>query len=111
MTIWLVGHPHLAGILNRTSYAALTSRIQQKITLEPVTQRERFPLLIQHACKTAGCHQTILADSGMETIRQASQGIPRKAQLILKNALRLAAARGLNHLPDDLIGEAIGGLQ
>lgn len=111
MAIWLVGHPLLAATLSRAPYAALASRIQQRVVLEPVAQRERFPLLIQHALKASGCHQTILSESGMETIRQASQGIPRKAHLILKNALRLASTKGLSHLPDDLICDAIGVLQ
>jgi MSHA biogenesis protein MshM len=111
MAIWLVGHPYLASTLSRAPYTALTSRIQQKVHLEPVTQRERFPLLIQHALKSAGCQQTIISDPGLEMLRQASQGIPRKAGLILKNALRLAVAKGLSHLPDDLIHEAIGVLQ
>jgi len=53
----------------------------------------------------------LLSDSGLELLRQASQGKPRQAGQLLKTALRLAADKGMNHLPDDLIHEAVNGLQ
>lgn len=107
LTIWLIGHPVLAQTLERAPYAALHSRIQVRIQLRPVLERERFAALISHAMKTAGCSHTLIADSGMEILRQASKGLPRQAGRILTNALRLAVPRGLNHLPDDLLQQAI----
>ena len=107
MTVWLVGLPELAFTLDRAPYAALSSRIQVRLRLDPVLERERFAALVQHALKEAGCSQTLLADSGLELLRQASQGRPRTAGVMLRHALRLAVARGLNHLPDELINQAI----
>ncbi len=107
VTVWLVGHPHLAQTLERAPYAALASRIQVHIRLKPVIERERFALLIQHALKSAGCQHTLLTDSGMEILRQASKGLPRQAGSILTTAMRLAVPKGLNHLPDDLLRQAI----
>jgi len=107
MTIWLVGHPHLAQTLERAPYAALHSRIQVRVQLRPILERDRFAALIQHALKSAGCSHTLITDSGLEIMRQASKGLPRQAGRILNNALRLAVAKGLNHLPDDLIQLAI----
>lgn len=107
MTIWLIGHPHLAHTLERAPYTALHSRIQVRIQLRPILERERFAALISHALKSAGCPHTLIADSGMEILRQASKGLPRQAGRILNNALRLAVPRGLNHLPDDLLQLAI----
>lgn len=107
MTIWLVGHPVLAQTLERAPYAALHSRIQVRVQLRPVIERERFAALIAHALKSAGCTHTLIADSGLEIVRQASRGLPRQAGRILNNALRLAVPRGLNHLPDDLLQLAI----
>jgi len=75
--------------------------------LKPVIERERFAQLIQHALKTAGCPHTLLADSGMELLRLASQGLPRQAGRILRAALQRAVPKGLNHLPDDLLQETI----
>lgn len=107
MTIWLIGHPHLAHTLERAPYTALHSRIQVRIALRPILERERFAALISHALKSAGCPHTLIADSGIEILRQASKGLPRQAGRILNNALRLAVPRGLNHLPDDLLQLAI----
>ena len=55
MTVWLVGHPTLAQTLERAPYAALHSRIQVRVQLKPVIERERFTALICHALKSAGC--------------------------------------------------------
>jgi MSHA biogenesis protein MshM len=75
--------------------------------MRPVIERERFAQLIAHALKSAGCSHTLLADSGLEILRQASKGLPRHAGRILRTAMRLAVPRGLNHLPDDLLQLAI----
>jgi type II secretory pathway predicted ATPase ExeA len=107
MTVWLVGHPNLALTLNRAPYAALASRIQARVHLEPITERERFKALIEHALQAAGCTHTLVADSGMELLRQASQGLPRHAGRILQGAMRRAVPEGLNHLPDELLQQAI----
>ncbi len=111
MTVWLVGHPALASTLDRAPYAALASRIQTRVQLKPIIQRERFKALIDHALQTAGCSHTLLADSGLEILRQASRGLPRHAGRILKSAMQLAVPKGLNHLPDDLLQQAIEELQ
>ncbi len=107
MAVWLIGHPTLAQTLERAPYAALAGRIQVRVQLKPVLERERFALLIQHSLKSAGCTSTLLSDSGLEILRQASKGLPRHAGRILRTAMRLAVPRGLNHLPDDLLQLAI----
>lgn len=107
ITVWLVGHPGLAQTIERAPYAALLGRIAARVQLRPVVERERFALLIGHALKSAGCQHTLLADSGMEVLRQASKGLPRIAGRILHTAMRLAVPKGLNHLPDDLLQQAI----
>ena len=107
MAVWLLGHPPLQHTLQRAPYAALASRIQVRLQLQPITDRERFNQLITHAFSQAGAQHTLLSDSGLELVRQASQGLPRQAGRILKNSLRLAVPKGLNHLPDELIQQAI----
>lgn len=107
ITVWLVGHPSLACLLDRASYAALASRIQVRVKLKPVLERERFVQMITHSLKTAGCSHTLLADSGMELLRQASKGLPRQAGHILRIGMQMAASKGLNHVPDDLLQQAI----
>jgi type II secretory pathway predicted ATPase ExeA len=107
MTLWLVGHPQLAHTLGRAPYAALASRIQVRVSLHPITERARFAALITHALEQAGSQQRLLSDSGMELLRHASQGLPRRAANLLKTAMQLAVPKGLNHLPDELIQQAI----
>jgi type II secretory pathway predicted ATPase ExeA len=107
MTVWLAGHPCLAHTLDRAPYAALAGRIQVRLQLKPVLERERFAQLIHHALKTAGCPHTLLTDSGLELLRHASQGLPRQAGRILRTAMQMAVPRGLNHLPDDLLQQSI----
>lgn len=107
ITVWLVGHPLLASTLDRAPYAALASRIQARVQLQPVLERERFASFIHHALKNAGCTHTLLADSGMELLRQAAKGLPRQAGRILRTAMQMAVPKGLNHLPDDLLQLAI----
>ncbi len=104
---WLVGHPRLAYTLDRAPYAALASRIQVRLQLQPISARERFKNLIEHALKQAGCQHTLLSDPALELLRQASQGLPRQAGLILNTAMQLAVPKGLNHLPDELLQQAI----
>lgn len=107
LTVWLAGHPSLASVLERAPYAALYSRIQVRVHLTPVLERERFAQLIGHALNTAGCTHTLLSDAGIEQLREASRGVPRQAGRILRNAMRLAVPKGLNHIPDDLLQRAI----
>ena len=111
MSVWLVGHSALTQTLERAPYAALASRIQVRVRLLAVLERERFALLIDHALKGAGCQHTLMADSGLEILRQASKGLPRQAGRILCTAMRLAVPKGLNHLPDELLQQAVGELQ
>jgi MSHA biogenesis protein MshM len=111
ISVWLVGHPALAHMLQRAPYAALASRIQARVVLKPMVERERFAQLVAHGFKSAGCPHTLLADSGLEILRQASKGLPRQAGRILCTAMRLAVPRGLNHLPDELLQQAIAELQ
>jgi len=107
MTVWLVGLPSLSMTLDRAPYDALRSRIQTRIHLEAIVDRERFKALIDHGFKIAGCTTTLMADSGMELLRQASLGLPRHAGRIIKIAMQLAVAKGVNHLPDELLQQAI----
>ena len=107
MTVWFLGHPSLNQLINRAPHAALASRIQVRYQLEPIIEHDRFTALIQYAFKDAGCQASLLSESGIELLRVGSQGKPRHAHHILVAAMQIAMESGLNHLPDDLIREAI----
>ena len=107
MTVWLLGHPQLAHTLDRAAHAALAGRLHVRLHLAPICERERFAALIQHAFKSAGSSNTLISDSGLELLRQASQGLPRQAARILRTAMQIAAGKRLNHLPDEVLSQAI----
>ncbi len=107
MTVWFLGHPNLNPLIDRAHHAAFASRIQVRYQLEPLLAQDRFTALIHHAFKEAGSQATLLSESGIELLRVASQGKPRLAHHVIVGAMSLAAEKGLNHLPDDLIREAI----
>jgi MSHA biogenesis protein MshM len=107
ITVWLVGHTGLAKIIDRPSNIALSSRIQLRYELKPITDGESFKNLLTHAFSQAGCAHTLLSESAIEIIRMASKGNPRQAHHVIVTALRLATDKSITHLPDDIIKEAI----
>lgn len=107
MTVWLVGHPELARDIDRPINRALASRIQARVELKPVLEREAFKQLLTHGFTQSGCTRNLLSDSGIDLIRMASKGNPRQAHRLVVTALRLACDKNVNHLPDDIINEAI----
>ena len=70
-------------------------------------EQKRFIQLIDQGFKEAGAIQRLLSDPGIELLRMASKGKPRIASQLIQNALQLAAEKKINHLPDDVINEAI----
>jgi type II secretory pathway predicted ATPase ExeA len=107
MTVWLVGHPELARDIDRPINRALASRLQARVELKPILDREAFKQLLTHGFTQAGCTHNMLSDSGIELLRMASKGNPRQAHQLIVTALRLACDKKINHLPDDIINEAI----
>ncbi len=107
ITVWLVGHPNLAQQIDRPVNAALASRIQARFELKPILKREDFKAFLSHGLEQAGCAQQLLSDSGIELLRLSSKGNPRQVHRLLVTALRLAADKKLNHIPDETLGQAI----
>ncbi len=111
ITVWLVGHPEVARLIDRSCYAALASRIQARYELHPIIDRESFRKLLAHGFEQAGCTHSLLSDTGIELVRLATNGNPRGAHTVIVTALRIATVKKLNHLPDDVVKEAITLLQ
>ncbi|MEY4719337.1 MAG: hypothetical protein RL563_1955 [Pseudomonadota bacterium] len=87
MTVWLVGHPSLAHTLIGWTYPGALSNAADR--------RTRAICGVDLACANGDRlpAYTLLADSGMELLRIASQGLPRQAGRILKTAMQLAVPR------------------
>jgi type II secretory pathway predicted ATPase ExeA len=107
VTVWLAGHPELARKIDRQNHAALASRIQARYEIKPIVDREEFKQLLVHGFTQAGCANSILSETGIEIIRMASQGNTRQAHRVIITSLRLATDKKINHLPDDIVKEAI----
>jgi len=107
MTVWLVGHPSLAREIDKPSNLALASRIQARCELHPIVECEAFAALLTHGFTAAGCTQRLLSDSAIELLRMATQGNIRQIHQLLITALQLATDKGISHLPDDIIQEAL----
>ena len=82
------------------SYGAESTDTSRKV-------RSCFQALVAHGLKSAGGTHTLLSDSGMELLRQASQGLPRHAGRLIKTAMQMAVPKGRNLMPDELIQQAI----
>ena len=111
LTVWFIGHPEFDSTLRRNVHVALSSRIRVRCSLQPITDREQFTTLIVQAFKSAGCQTKLLSDSGTEILRIASQGRLRLVHNILVTSLQLAQQKNLNHLPDEILTEAIARLK
>jgi type II secretory pathway predicted ATPase ExeA len=111
MVIWLVGTTGLELQLSRSVYEALNSRICVKVVLDPMHDLSQFKQMIEQSFKDAGVQQQLIASSGMALLCSAAKGNPRKAGRIIKLSMQMAAAQGLNHLPDELLQQAIDELQ
>ena len=53
----------------------------------------------------------LISQSGMKLIHMASKGRLRYAHRVLTRCLQLAAQQKMNHLPDDVINQAIESLR
>jgi len=107
MMVWLVGHPELERIIDRANNTALSSRIQARCQIQPINDRAAFRELLLHGLAEAGCQNTLLSDTGVELLRMASKGNTRVLHQLLVKSLQIATDKALNHLPDDVVKEAI----
>ncbi len=107
MTVWLLGTPTLLNTLNKRAHKSINSRIEVRLKLAGIDDPAQYKALIEHAFKTAGCQQALISDCGINLLRQATRGNPRRTAILLKTALRLACEKKQNHLPDEVVELAI----
>jgi len=111
LTVWFIGHPEFANTLKLNAHIALASRIRVRCAFQPIMEREQFTQMIEHAFKAAGCQTKLLSDSGIEILRTSSQGRLRLIHYVIATSMQLAQQRNLNHLPDEILMEAINKLK
>ena len=90
----------MAIAIPRNRFTNCGSRAREKCHATPDYKRTK-------SYEQAGCGHTLLSNTAIEIIRLASKGNPRMANHVIVNALRLAADKNINYLPDEIIKEAI----
>jgi type II secretory pathway predicted ATPase ExeA len=107
LTLWLVGHPELRARLRLNHYASLASRIAAKVQLEPIVERERFAEFLGHGLAAAGATETIFSDTAKELLFRACRGVPRRAHLLVDEALLRAHERAQSFVDETILEEIL----
>lgn len=107
MTIILVGLPTLQATIKKSIYSPLYSRILFQFGWQTIDSLVKFHEFVIEAFKNAGIQNSIISQSGMQLIYMASKGKLRFAHKILTHAFQKAADNNCNHLPDEIIQQAI----
>jgi type II secretory pathway predicted ATPase ExeA len=107
ITIILVGSPSLQAMLKKSIYSPLYSRVLFQFSWQTIDSSVKFHEFVMEALKNAGIHNSIISQSGMQLIYMASKGRLRIAHKILTTAFQKAADSNCNHLPDEIIQQAI----
>jgi len=98
LCLLLVGHPELRRRIGIGAYEALNQRIVVRYHL-PGLSREELPLYLGHLLRLAGTELPLFDPAAVEAIFQATQGLPRKVNLLAHHALiatAVAKAKSVN---------------
>jgi general secretion pathway protein A len=96
----LLGQPELTRHVERLPQVA--QRVVVRYHLGPMTAEE-VDLYVGHRARVAGAERRILSTRAAEAVHQESGGIPRLVNLLMANALFVAAARGEHQIGEDTI--------
>jgi type II secretory pathway predicted ATPase ExeA len=90
LCLLLVGQAELRRRLGMAVYEALSQRVVVRYHLGPLT-REELPLYLAHRLRLAGTELPLFEPAAIEAIYQATQGLPRKVNLLAHHTLMAAA--------------------
>lgn len=90
LSLLLVGQPELRRRLGMAVYEALSQRIVVRSHLGGLARDELGPYL-EHLLRRAGTELSLFEPSAQEALFQATQGLPRKVNLLAHHALMAAA--------------------
>ncbi len=107
MTIILCGLPSLLATLQRPAYEPINSRIQCFIRWHAIEDSRDFESIIHAAFEKAGMSSSLFTETGIRAVHMATKGRLRYVDRLMRHALLIAANMNLNHIPDDVINQAI----
>lgn len=90
LCVILVGHPELRRRLAMSALEALSQRIVVRAHVRGIA-RDEIGGYLDHRIRLAGCDVPLFDVSTVEAIHQASNGLPRKVNLLAHHALFAAA--------------------
>ena len=90
LALLLVGQPELRRRLGMSVYESLSQRIVVRAHLAGLARDELGPYL-EHLIRKAGTELPLFEPSAQEALFQATQGLPRKVNLLAHHALMAAA--------------------
>ncbi len=105
--ILLIGTPKLHSLIKRATAASLASRLQFHYQWQPLQGFEAFANLVNAAFVQAGRSDTLISDTGMQTIHLATKGRLRYAHRIITRSMQIACQCKQNYLPDEIIADVI----
>jgi MSHA biogenesis protein MshM len=107
LTLWLVGHTEFLQRLSNERFGAIRSRVRILHEMQPIKDFKMFKEFIQHGFKVEGLPKLPIGDTGIRTILNCSNGVPRKVHNIIVNALELAYQNDESVISEDTLDIAI----
>jgi type II secretory pathway predicted ATPase ExeA len=102
----LAGQTELRRRINMAVHEALNQRIVVRFHLGPLG-RDELPGYLSHLLKRAGTELPLFEPSAVESVFQASNGLPRKVNLLAHHALLASALDKAKAVSDEHVQKAI----
>ena len=96
----LLGQPELTRHIERLPQVA--QRVVVRYHLGPMTAEE-VDLYVAHRARVAGADRRLLSERAAQAVYEETGGVPRLVNLLVANALFVAAARGDGQIGEDTI--------
>ena len=110
LCLLLVGLTELRRRLTMAVHESLTQRIVVRYHLTGLT-RDELPAYLTHRLQLAGCTLPVFEPAAVEALFQATQGLPRKINLIAHYALSAAALAKLRQVSAEHVQTALDEVQ
>jgi len=105
LCLMLIGQVELRRRLRMAVHEALAQRIVVTHHLTGL-ERSELPAYVAHLLRLAGVESPLFADAALETVFQATNGMPRKVNLLARHAMTAAAITGAREVNEEHVRQA-----
>jgi general secretion pathway protein A len=106
MQIVLVGQLNLLELLRQPDQRRLDQRISLRVVLRPLTRTDVESYVAHRLTVAKGTSPAVFDAEALDTVHEASGGVPRLINLVCDRTLMLGAALGERTLTADVVREA-----